>query len=109
VSANVSLITDPNPPARGRNELTATVKDGAGKPVAEAQVTVMFYMAAMPSMGMVAMKTQTTLIDQGNGTYAGSIDLQSGGTWQETITASKDGQTLAVKQSNVSVSGSMAM
>jgi Cu(I)/Ag(I) efflux system membrane fusion protein/cobalt-zinc-cadmium efflux system membrane fusion protein len=106
-SANVSLTSEPNPPARGKNKLTATIKDGAGKLVAGARVSVTFYMAAMPSMGMAAMKAQTTLTDQGNGTYAGNIDLQSGGTWQETITATKDGRTLAVKQSDVAVSGPM--
>jgi Cu(I)/Ag(I) efflux system membrane fusion protein/cobalt-zinc-cadmium efflux system membrane fusion protein len=108
-SANVSLTSDPNPPARGKNKLTVTIKDGAGKPVVGAQVTVTFYMAAMPSMGMAAIKALTALTPQGNGTYAGDIDLQSGGTWQETIMATKDGRTLAVKQSDVTVSGPTAM
>jgi hypothetical protein len=66
-------------------------------------------MAAMPAMGMAAMKAQSTLTDQGNGTYSGIIDLQSGGTWLVTITVSKDGQPLANKQFNASVSGPMAM
>jgi Cu(I)/Ag(I) efflux system membrane fusion protein/cobalt-zinc-cadmium efflux system membrane fusion protein len=55
------------------------------------------------------MRTQLTLPDRGNGTYAGNIDLGSGGTWQVTVTATKDGQTIAGKQYNVSVSGPMAM
>jgi RND family efflux transporter MFP subunit len=107
VSAN--LTTDPNPPARGKNKLTVTVKDSSGKPVSGAQVSVTFYMAAMPAMEMAAMKAQSSLVEQRAGTYAGTIDLQSGGTWQVTLTASKDGQTLVGKQFNVSVSGSMAM
>ena len=68
-----------------------------------------FYMAAMPSMGMAAMKAQANLTEEGNGTYKGSIDLQSGGTWQVTIAATKDGQAIAEKQLNMSVSGPMAM
>jgi RND family efflux transporter MFP subunit len=107
VSAN--LITDPNPPARGKNKLIVTLKDEAGKPVAGAQVAVTYYMAAMPAMGMAAMKAQSTLTDQGNGTYSGTVDLQSGGTWLVTITATKDGQRIASKQFNASVSGPMAM
>ena len=107
VSAN--LTTDPDPPARGKNKLTATLKDETGKPLAGAQVSVTYYMAAMPAMGMAAMKAQSTLTDQGNGTYSGIIDLQSGGTWLVTITATKDGQPLANKQFNASVSGPMAM
>jgi Cu(I)/Ag(I) efflux system membrane fusion protein/cobalt-zinc-cadmium efflux system membrane fusion protein len=74
-----------------------------------AQVSVTFYMAAMPAMGMAAMRAQSNLIDRGNGTYEGNIDLQSGGTWQVSITASKAGQAIAGKQFNVSVSGPMAM
>ena len=74
-----------------------------------AQVSVTFYMAAMPAMGMAAMKAQSNLTEQRGGTYAGTIDLQSGGTWQVTLTASKDGQTLIGKKFNISVSGPMAM
>jgi Cu(I)/Ag(I) efflux system membrane fusion protein/cobalt-zinc-cadmium efflux system membrane fusion protein len=108
-SASVELTTSPNPPARGTNQLVATLRDPFGKPVSGAQVSVTFYMAAMPAMGMAAMRAQTTLTDRGDGTYAGSIDLQSGGTWQVTIAASKAGQSVAGKQFNVSASGSMAM
>jgi Cu(I)/Ag(I) efflux system membrane fusion protein/cobalt-zinc-cadmium efflux system membrane fusion protein len=63
----------------------------------------------MPAMGMAAMRAQSNPTDHGDGTYIGNIDLQSGGTWQVTITAAKDGQTLAVKQFGLSVSGPMAM
>jgi len=108
-AVNADLATDPNPPARGTNKLTVTVKDSSGKPVSGAQVSVAFYMAAMPAMGMAAMKAQSSLVEQRGGTYAGTIDLQSGGTWQVTLTASKGGQALVGKQFNVSVSGSMAM
>lgn len=108
-AVNVDLTTDPNPAARGKNKLRATLKDAGGKPVAGAQVSVTYYMAAMPSMGMAAIKAQSTLIDQGNGMYSGDIDLQSGGTWQVTITAVKEGQPIASKQFNATVSGPMAM
>lgn len=108
-SATADLTTSPSPPARGSNKLTAVVKDRAGKPIDGAQVSITFYMAAMPAMGMAAMRAQARLTGQGNGTYAGSIDLQSGGTWQVTIDASKDGHTIAARQFNISVSGSMAM
>ena len=107
VSAN--LTTEPDPPARGKNKLIVTLKDVGDKPLAGAQVAVTYYMAAMPAMGMAAMKAQSTLTDQGNGTYSGTIDLQSGGTWLVTITATKDGQPVTNKQFNASVSGPMAM
>jgi RND family efflux transporter MFP subunit len=108
-SVSVDLATDPSPPARGKNKLTVTLKEGTDKALSGAQVSVTFYMAAMPSMGMVAMKAQLNLTDQGNGTYTGTIDLQSGGTWQVTVTATKGGRTIGGKQINVSASGPMAM
>ena len=108
-TVSVELTTDPNPPARGTNKLIVTVKDQTGKGIAGAQVSVTFYMAAMPSMGMAAMKAQANLTDQGKGSYSGKIDLQSGGTWQVSISATRDGQSIASKQFNVSASGPMAM
>jgi len=71
-----------------------------------AQVVVTFYMAAMPAMGMAAMKAQSALSDQGNGTYLRNCRPTERGTWLVTITASKDGQPVATKQFNMSVSGS---
>lgn len=106
---SIDLATNPSPPAHGKNKLTVILKEQTGKPLAGAQVAVTFYMAAMPSMGMAAQKAQANLTDDGDGTYRGSIDLQSGGTWQVTVVATKDGQAIAGKQLNVSVSGPMAM
>jgi Cu(I)/Ag(I) efflux system membrane fusion protein/cobalt-zinc-cadmium efflux system membrane fusion protein len=108
-TVTVNLATEPSPPSRGKNKLRVTLRDTTGKAISGGQVKVIFYMAAMPSMGMAAMKAEANLADQGDGAYEGNIDLQSGGTWQVTITAARDGQTLAVKQSDVSVSGPMAM
>ena len=65
------LRTDPNPPARGKNALTVILKDGTGKPLVGAQVAVTFYMAAMPLMGMAALKAQAILTEDGNGRYSG--------------------------------------
>ena len=107
--ATIEMTSDPNPPARGKNNLRFTLKDSTGKPIAGAQVAVTFYMAAMPSMGMAALRAQAAAADQGNGVYGANVDLQSGGTWQVTITAAKGGQTLATKQFHSSVSGPMAM
>jgi Cu(I)/Ag(I) efflux system membrane fusion protein/cobalt-zinc-cadmium efflux system membrane fusion protein len=56
---------------------------------------------------MAAMKTAAALTDKGNGLYEATGELGSGGTWQVTITAQKNGQTLASKQINVNASGGM--
>ena len=105
----ITISTEPSPLARGKNKLRLTLKDDAGQPVSGAQLAVTFYLAAMPAMGMAALRAQASATDQGNGIYLGNIDLQSGGTWQMTIVATKGGQTIATQQSDVSVSGPMAM
>lgn len=106
-AVNIEFTTEPTPPHKGRNTFRVRLTDSSGKPIVEAQVSVTFYMPAMPSMGMAAMKTTSTLSSKGNGLYEGTGELGSGGTWQVTITAQKNGQTLANKQINVSATGGM--
>ena len=105
--ANIDFTTDPNPPQRGNNVFRVKLTGPDGAPVAGAEVTVTFYMAAMPAMGMAAMNTTVKLTDKGNGQYDGSGRLDSGGTWQVTITVQKNGQTLATKQLRVNATGGM--
>ena len=78
-----------------------------GKPISGAQITVTFFMAAMPAMGMAEMKTPMSLSDKGNGIYEGHGELGSGGTWQVTITANQNGRLLLTKQMTVSATGGM--
>lgn len=105
--ANIEFSTDPNPPQRGNNVLRVKVTDPSGKPVSGAEVTIKFYMAAMPAMSMAAMDMTTKLSEKGGGLYEGSGKLDSGGTWQVTITVQKNGQTLAMKQMRVNATGGM--
>ena len=72
-----------------------------------AQVNVTFFMAAMPAMGMAAMKTSVDLTDKGGGMYEGKGDLGSGGTWQVSITARQNGTVIAGKQLTLTASGGM--
>jgi Cu(I)/Ag(I) efflux system membrane fusion protein/cobalt-zinc-cadmium efflux system membrane fusion protein len=56
---------------------------------------------------MAAMRTPVALSDKGNGIYEGSGELQSGGTWQTSIVAKKNGQTIANRQLSVNATGGM--
>lgn len=107
VQDNAELSTAPSPPRKGNNTIRVRVTDQGGKPVAGAQVTVTFFMAAMPAMGMAAMKTVVQTSDKGGGIYEGTGSLGSGGTWQVTITAVQNGQTIANKQFTVDATGGM--
>jgi Cu(I)/Ag(I) efflux system membrane fusion protein/cobalt-zinc-cadmium efflux system membrane fusion protein len=105
--ATVELTTEPSPPQKGANTVRVKLTDAAGKPIAGAQVSVTFFMAAMPAMGMAAMKTVVQTNDKGGGMYEGSGALGSGGTWQVTITAQQNGQTIVNKQLSVNAAGGM--
>jgi RND family efflux transporter MFP subunit len=107
--ASIEFTSDPNPLARGHNKVIVTLRDSKGAAISGAQVTLSFYMAAMPAMGMATMRAQGPAYDQRNGTYAANLELPSGGTWSLTITASKEGHPIATKQVDVSAGGSMAM
>ncbi|HEY3704224.1 MAG TPA: FixH family protein [Terracidiphilus sp.] len=103
----LDFITVPSPPRKGTNALRVFVKGGDGKPVPGAQVTVAFFMPAMPAMGMAAEHAQATLSDKGNGTYEAPLELPSGGTWQVTVTVQRGGQIIATKQLTASATGGM--
>jgi RND family efflux transporter MFP subunit len=103
----VDFTTDPSPPHKGANSVRVKLASLDAKPVAGAEVTVTFGMAAMPAMGMAAVRTATTLHERGNGVYEGTLDLQTGGTWQVTIQVKRGGQTIASKQLSVSAAGGM--
>jgi membrane fusion protein, copper/silver efflux system len=105
--ANMDFTTDPNPPQRGNNTFRAKVTGSDGAAITGAEVTVTFYMAAMPAMGMAAMNTTAKLVDKGSGAYEGPGKLDSGGTWEVTITARKNGQPIATKQLRVNATGGM--
>ena len=104
---SADLTTEPNPPQKGVNTFRVKLTNSTGKPIAGAQVTVTFFMPAMPAMGMAAMKTVAQMSDRGGGMYEGTGSLGSGGTWQVTITATQNGQTVANKQFTVNATGGM--
>ena len=105
--ATIDFTTDPNPPQKGNNVFHVKLTGANGAPVAGAEVTVTFYMAAMPAMSMAALNTTAKITEKGNGLYDGTGSLGSGGTWQVTITVQKNGQTLAIKQLHVNATGGM--
>jgi hypothetical protein len=64
-------------------------------------------MPGMPEMGMAEMNAVAQLNDQGNGTYTGSLELGSGGTWQVAISAEQAGKLVLTKRMNVIAAGGM--
>jgi RND family efflux transporter MFP subunit len=106
-AVSVSLTSEPTRPRKGSNIFRVKLTDDKGTPIAGAQVTVTFFMPAMPAMGMAAMKTVVSCADKGAGMYEGSGELGSGGTWQVTIIAQQNGRTIVSKQLTVNAMGGM--
>jgi Cu(I)/Ag(I) efflux system membrane fusion protein/cobalt-zinc-cadmium efflux system membrane fusion protein len=104
---SVEFSSDPNPPHKGGNVFHVKLADTSGAPLSGAEVSATFFMPAMPAMGMASMRVPVTLSDKGNGLYEGSGQLESGGTWQVTILAKKNGQIIATKQLSVNATGGM--
>jgi Cu(I)/Ag(I) efflux system membrane fusion protein/cobalt-zinc-cadmium efflux system membrane fusion protein len=94
----ITLRTTPDPATTGENQFEATVKDAQGAPVADAQVTVQLFMAAMPTMNMPAMRNEVPLTAAGAGAYRGTGQVMMAGRWDATVTVTRGGQRLGSKQ-----------
>jgi RND family efflux transporter MFP subunit len=103
----IDFTTDPNPAHKGSNVLRVKLSGANGQPLVGADVSVTFFMAAMPAMGMGAMNTTFQLSAKSPGVYDGTGLLESGGTWQVTVTVKQNGQTIATKQLRVNAEGGM--
>jgi RND family efflux transporter MFP subunit len=95
---DITFRPQPDPPRTGDNTLDVSVKDASGQPIADADVSVTFFMPAMPTMNMPAMRTETKLSPLGGGVYRGMGQVMMGGRWDVTVTVSKDGQRLGSRQ-----------
>jgi Cu(I)/Ag(I) efflux system membrane fusion protein/cobalt-zinc-cadmium efflux system membrane fusion protein len=103
----IDFATQPSPPRKGANTLLIKLLGPDGKPATGVQATVSFFMPAMPAMGMAAQHASAPLTDHGNGKYEGALQLDSGGTWQVTVTVQRGGKTIATKAFSVNATGGM--
>ena len=81
--------------------LEVTVRDGAGQPIADADVVVTFFMPAMPTMNMPAVRNQAKLPPAGGGVYRGVGQVMTSGRWDVTVDVSRGGQRLGSRRSIV--------
>jgi multidrug efflux pump subunit AcrA (membrane-fusion protein)/nitrogen fixation protein FixH len=104
----IEMTTQPSTLQKGRNTVHIKLTGADEKPVDGAQVTAAFFMPAMPAMGMAAEHANASLAAKGQGIYEGPLELDSGGTWQVTITVQRAGATVVTKKLTVDVTGGMA-
>ena len=105
--ATLEYSSTPSTPRKGNNNFHVKLTGADGAAITGAQVTVTFFMPAMPAMGMAAMRNETTLSEKGGGIYEGPGEVQTGGTWQVAVLATKAGQTIAQKQFSLAAEGGM--
>ena len=67
-------------------------------PVTDADVSVTFFMAAMPSMNMPAMRNGASLQHVGGGVYRGTGQWLMAGRWDVTVTVTRGGVRLGSRQ-----------
>jgi RND family efflux transporter MFP subunit len=103
--ASAELTTDPSPPHKGKNRVQVKLTSSDGKPLSAARITVRFFMAGMPQMGMAEMNVTSQLTEWGNGVYAGEVELDSGGTFQVTISAEQAGKPVLTKRVILTATG----
>ena len=104
---NVEMTTEPSTSRKGRNTVGIKLTGADGKPVDGVRVSAVFVMPAMPAMGMAAERATAALSAKGQGIYEGPIELDSGGTWQVTVTVKRAGATIATKKLTVDATGGM--
>ena len=106
-AAQIEFSTQPSTPHKGTNLYRAKLTASDGSLLTGAQISVRSYMPAMQEMGMAAMNVVTPLAEKGSGIYESQVTLESGGSWKISVTATKNGITLATKQLSLLVEGGM--
>lgn len=91
---DISFGSDPDPPRSGMNALEVSVRDPSGQPVTDATVSILFYMAPMPTMNMPAMQNAAALPHRRNGVYQGDGEVMMAGRWDVTVKVERNGQPL---------------
>ena len=92
--ANITFTSTPEPPVTGENTFEVMVLDQNGQPVTDANVSVEFYMAAMPEVKMPEMRNRIELTHQGGGRYGGTGNVMMGGEWDVTVAATRNGEEI---------------
>jgi|GEM_PF-2077475 len=95
---DIMLTSKPSPPKTGDNTFEVMVKDPAGKPITDAEVTAMFFMAAMPAMKMPEMKNNVTLKHEKEGRYVGTGQVMMAGKWDVTVMVKRAGKEIGSKK-----------
>src|SRR2546428_6219817 len=82
----------------GDNQFEVMVKGADGKPVSDADVSLLFVMPAMPAMKMPEMRNEVKLTSAGGGTYTGTGQVTMAGKWTVTVSVKQGGKEIGQKK-----------
>jgi hypothetical protein len=97
-AVDIVLMSKPSPPKLGDNTFEVMLKGADGKAITDADVSVVFVMAAMPAMKMPEMKNTVALKHVKDGTYSGTGKVMMAGTWDTTVMVKRGGKDVASKK-----------
>ena len=92
------MLMKPTAATTGDNQFEVMVNGADGKPVADAEVSVMLVMPAMPAMKMAEMHNEVVLKPAAAGTYTGTGQVMMAGKWNVTVSVKKGGKELGQKK-----------
>ena len=92
-NVEVTFTSEPDPPRTGENTFDVMVMSG-NQPVTDADVSVEFFMPAMPAMKMPEMRNSVPLKHEGGGRYRGAGNVMMAGTWDATVSVKRSGQEI---------------
>ncbi len=92
------MLMKPTAAKTGDNQFEVMVKGADGKPIADAEVSVMLMMPAMPAMKMAEMRNEVMLKPAAAGTYTGTGQVMMAGKWNVTVSVKQGGKEIGQKK-----------
>ena len=90
------MLMKPTALKSGDNQFEVMVNGADGKPIVDADVSILF---VMPKSGSMAeMRNEVKLKPAGKGTYTGNGSVMMAGKWNVTVTAKQGGKAVGEKQ-----------
>jgi hypothetical protein len=90
------MLMQPKDVKMGDNQFEVMVKGADGKPLADADVSVLFVMPTTPAMG--EMRNDVTLKAAGAGKYSGTGQVMMAGKWNVTVSVKEKGKEVGQKK-----------
>jgi Cu(I)/Ag(I) efflux system membrane fusion protein/cobalt-zinc-cadmium efflux system membrane fusion protein len=97
-TVDIVLMSKPSPPKMGDNTFEVMLKGLDGTPITDADVSVTFFMAAMPAMKMPEMKNTVALKHMKDGMYSATGKVMMAGMWDATVAVKRGGKEVASKK-----------